>query len=75
MPAKVEISDQGADELIHGEQIDKIDSTRSMCGRSEGKKEAVGHPGLLGSPSVAADPLVHLGGHRSRDTRVLTRPR
>src|SRR5438034_10408773 len=49
MLQKVEIDEPGETDLIQGEQVDKIefDEVNSRA-KAEGKKEAVGHPVLLG---------------------------
>src|SRR5438132_4527428 len=48
MLQKVEIDDTGETELIPGEQIDKIELDEiNARAAEEGKKPAVGHPGLL----------------------------
>src|SRR6202011_4865275 len=49
MLQKVEIDDTGETELIQGEQIDKIELDEINARAAEdGKKEALGHPVLLG---------------------------
>ena len=64
MLQKVEISDAGETELIHGEQVDRTELDE-INAKAAGRGQEAG-PRLSGPArhhqGVAADPLVHLGG-------------
>src|SRR5580700_10765939 len=74
MLQKVEISEQGETELIHGEQIDKIELDEiNARARAEGKKEAVGHPVLLGITKASLQTRSFISAASFQETtRVLT---
>ncbi len=64
MLQKVEIDDAGETDLIHGEQIDKIELDEINARGGGGGQEAGERPSGAARhhQGVAADPLVHLGG-------------
>jgi DNA-directed RNA polymerase subunit beta' len=74
MLQKVEITDQGETELISGEQIDKIELDEiNARARVEGKKEAVGHPVLLGITKASLQTRSFISAASFQETtRVLT---
>jgi DNA-directed RNA polymerase subunit beta' len=74
MLQKVEISEQGETELIQGEQIDKIELDEiNLRARAEGKKEAVGHPVLLGITKASLQTRSFISAASFQETtRVLT---
>jgi DNA-directed RNA polymerase subunit beta' len=74
MLQKVEITDQGETELITGEQIDKIELDEINARvRVEGKKEAVGHPVLLGITKASLQTRSFISAASFQETtRVLT---
>jgi DNA-directed RNA polymerase subunit beta' len=74
MLQKVEISEQGETELIHGEQIDKIELDEiNARARAEGKKEAVGLPVLLGITKASLQTRSFISAASFQETtRVLT---
>ena len=74
MLQKVEISEQGETELINGEQIDKIELDEiNARARAEGKKEAVGHPVLLGITKASLQTRSFISAASFQETtRVLT---
>jgi DNA-directed RNA polymerase subunit beta' len=74
MLQKVEVSDQGETELIQGEQIDKIELEEiNERARAEGKKEAVGHPVLLGITKASLQTRSFISAASFQETtRVLT---
>src|SRR3984893_15342869 len=74
MLQKVEISEQGETELIQGEQIDKIELDEvNARARAEGKKEAVGHPVLLGITKASLQTRSFISAASFQETtRVLT---
>ncbi len=74
MLQKVEISEQGETELITGEQIDKIELDEiNARARTEGKKEAVGHPVLLGITKASLQTRSFISAASFQETtRVLT---
>jgi DNA-directed RNA polymerase subunit beta' len=74
MLQKVEIDDAGETELIQGEQIDKIelDEVNARV-REEGKKEALGHPVLLGITKASLQTRSFISAASFQETtRVLT---
>src|SRR5712671_6454379 len=74
MLQKVEIDDAGETELIQGEQIDKIELDEiNVRAREEGKKEAVGHPVLLGITKASLQTRSFISAASFQETtRVLT---
>jgi DNA-directed RNA polymerase subunit beta' len=74
MLQKVEVSDQGETELIQGEQIDKVELDEiNERARAEGKKEAVGHPVLLGITKASLQTRSFISAASFQETtRVLT---
>jgi DNA-directed RNA polymerase subunit beta' len=74
MLQKVEITEQGETELISGEQIDKIELDEiNARARAEGKKEAVGHPVLLGITKASLQTRSFISAASFQETtRVLT---
>jgi DNA-directed RNA polymerase subunit beta' len=74
MLQKVEIDDAGETELIQGEQIDKIELDEvNARAREEGKKEAVGHPVLLGITKASLQTRSFISAASFQETtRVLT---
>ena len=74
MLQKVEINEQGETELIQGEQIDKIELDEiNARARDEGKKEAVGHPVLLGITKASLQTRSFISAASFQETtRVLT---
>ena len=64
MLQKVELDDVGETDMIHAEQMDKLEFDEINAKFvAEGKKPATAHPILLGITKASpADPLVHLGG-------------
>ena len=74
MLQKVEIDETGETELIQGEQIDKIelDEVNARV-RAEGKKEATGHPVLLGITKASLQTRSFISAASFQETtRVLT---
>src|SRR4029077_5833626 len=74
MLQKVEIDDAGETELIQGEQIDKIelDEVNARV-KEEGKKEATGHPVLLGITKASLQTRSFISAASFQETtRVLT---
>ena len=74
MLQKVEIDDAGETELIHGEQIDKIELDEvNARAKGEGKKPAVGHPVLLGITKASLQTRSFISAASFQETtRVLT---
>jgi DNA-directed RNA polymerase subunit beta' len=74
MLQKVEIDDTGETELIQGEQIDKIELDEvNARAREEGKKEAFGHPVLLGITKASLQTRSFISAASFQETtRVLT---
>jgi DNA-directed RNA polymerase subunit beta' len=74
MLQKVEIDDVGETDLIQGEQIDKVelDEVNARM-KEEGKKEAVGHPVLLGITKASLQTRSFISAASFQETtRVLT---
>jgi DNA-directed RNA polymerase subunit beta' len=74
MLQKVEIADVGETDLIQGEQIDKteLDEINAKA-REEGKKEASGHPVLLGITKASLQTRSFISAASFQETtRVLT---
>jgi DNA-directed RNA polymerase subunit beta' len=74
MLQKVEVTEQGETELIQGEQIDKIELDEiNARAKEEGKKEAVGHPVLLGITKASLQTRSFISAASFQETtRVLT---
>ena len=74
MLQKVEIDDTGETDLIQGEQIDKVELDEiNARAREEGKKEAVGHPVLLGITKASLQTRSFISAASFQETtRVLT---
>jgi len=74
MLQKVEVDDAGETELIQGEQIDKIEFDEvNARAKAEGKKEAVGHPVLLGITKASLQTRSFISAASFQETtRVLT---
>ena len=74
MLQKVEINEEGETELIQGEQIDKIELDEiNARARIEGKKEAAGHPVLLGITKASLQTRSFISAASFQETtRVLT---
>ncbi len=74
MLQKVEIDDIGETDLIQGEQIDKIELDEvNARAKEEGKKEAVGHPVLLGITKASLQSRSFISAASFQETtRVLT---
>ena len=74
MLQKVEIDDAGETDLIQGEQIDKIEMDEiNVRAREEGRKEAVGHPVLLGITKASLQTRSFISAASFQETtRVLT---
>jgi DNA-directed RNA polymerase subunit beta' len=74
MLQKVEIDDAGETELIQGEQIDKIELDEvNARAKAEGKKEAFGHPVLLGITKASLQTRSFISAASFQETtRVLT---
>ncbi len=74
MLQKVEIDDAGETDLIQGEQIDKIEMDEiNVRAREEGKKEATGHPVLLGITKASLQTRSFISAASFQETtRVLT---
>jgi DNA-directed RNA polymerase subunit beta' len=74
MLQKVEIDDAGETDLIQGEQIDKIEMDEiNARAREEGRKEAVGHPVLLGITKASLQTRSFISAASFQETtRVLT---
>src|SRR6202011_3969541 len=74
MLQKVEIDDTGETELIQGEQIDKIELDEINARAAEdGKKEALGHPVLLGITKASLQTRSFISAASFQETtRVLT---
>src|SRR5260370_33718885 len=74
MLQKVEIDDVGETELIQGEQIDKIELDEiNARAKEEGKKEAFGHPVLLGITKASLQTRSFISAASFQETtRVLT---
>ena len=74
MLQKVEIDDTGETELIHGEQIDKIELDEiNAKAAEEGKKPATGHPVLLGITKASLQTRSFISAASFQETtRVLT---
>jgi len=74
MLQKVEIDDIGETDLIQGEQIDKIELDEvNARAKEEGKKEAVGHPVLLGITKASLQTRSFISAASFQETtRVLT---
>src|SRR6266852_5840786 len=74
MLQKVEIDDAGETDLIQGEQIDKIELDEvNARAKEEGKKEAVGHPVLLGITKASLQTRSFISAASFQETtRVLT---
>ena len=74
MLQKVEIDDAGETELIHGEQIDKIEMDEiNVRAVEEGKRPATGHPVLLGITKASLQTRSFISAASFQETtRVLT---
>ncbi len=74
MLQKVEIDDAGETDLIQGEQIDKIELDEvNLQAREQGKKEAAGHPVLLGITKASLQTRSFISAASFQETtRVLT---
>jgi DNA-directed RNA polymerase subunit beta' len=74
MLQKVEIDDAGETELIHGEQIDKVEMDEINARvAEEGKKPATGHPILLGITKASLQTRSFISAASFQETtRVLT---
>jgi DNA-directed RNA polymerase subunit beta' len=74
MLQKVEIDDAGETELIHGEQIDKIEMDEiNVRVVAEGKRPATGHPVLLGITKASLQTRSFISAASFQETtRVLT---
>jgi DNA-directed RNA polymerase subunit beta' len=74
MLQKVEIDDVGETELIQGEQIDKVELDEiNARAKEEGKKEALGHPVLLGITKASLQTRSFISAASFQETtRVLT---
>jgi DNA-directed RNA polymerase subunit beta' len=74
MLQKVEVDESGETELIQGEQIDKIEFDEvNARAKAEGKKEAVGHPVLLGITKASLQTRSFISAASFQETtRVLT---
>jgi DNA-directed RNA polymerase subunit beta' len=74
MLQKVEIDEVGETDLIQGEQIDKIELDEvNARAKEEGKKEALGHPVLLGITKASLQTRSFISAASFQETtRVLT---
>ncbi len=74
MLQKVEIDDTGETELIHGDQIDKVELDEANAkAAEEGKKLATGHPVLLGITKASLQTRSFISAASFQETtRVLT---
>src|SRR6202011_591687 len=74
MLQKVEIDDVGETDLIQGEQIDKVERDEvNARAKEEGKKEAFGHPVLLGITKASLQTRSFISAASFQETtRVLT---
>src|SRR5229473_1966149 len=74
MLQKVEIDDAGETELIQGDQMDRIEFDElNAVAKAEGKKEAVGHPVLLGITKASLQTRSFISAASFQETtRVLT---
>jgi DNA-directed RNA polymerase subunit beta' len=74
MLQKVEIDDSGETDLIQGDQMDRIEFDElNAVAKSEGKKEAVGHPVLLGITKASLQTRSFISAASFQETtRVLT---
>jgi DNA-directed RNA polymerase subunit beta' len=74
MLQKVEIEDTGETELIHGDQIDKVELDEANAkALEEGKKPASGHPVLLGITKASLQTRSFISAASFQETtRVLT---
>jgi DNA-directed RNA polymerase subunit beta' len=74
MLQKVEIDDTGETELIHGDQIDKVELDEANAKAvEEGKKPATGHPVLLGITKASLQTRSFISAASFQETtRVLT---
>jgi len=74
MLQKVEISDTGETDLIHAEQIDRIELDEiNARAQEEGKKPATGHPVLLGITKASLQTRSFISAASFQETtRVLT---
>jgi len=74
MLQKIEIDDVGETDLIQGEQIDKIELDEvNARAREEGRKEAMGHPVLLGITKASLQTRSFISAASFQETtRVLT---
>jgi DNA-directed RNA polymerase subunit beta' len=74
MLQKVEIDDAGETDLIQGEQIDKIELDEvNARAKEEGRKEATGHPVLLGITKASLQTRSFISAASFQETtRVLT---
>jgi DNA-directed RNA polymerase subunit beta' len=74
MLQKVEIDEAGETELIQGEQIDKIELDEvNARAKADGKKEATGHPVLLGITKASLQTRSFISAASFQETtRVLT---
>jgi len=74
MLQKVEIDDSGETELIQGDQMDRIEFDEvNAAAKAEGKKEAVGHPVLLGITKASLQTRSFISAASFQETtRVLT---
>jgi DNA-directed RNA polymerase subunit beta' len=74
MLQKVEIDDSGETDLIQGDQMDRIEFDEvNAQAKAEGKKEAVGHPVLLGITKASLQTRSFISAASFQETtRVLT---
>jgi DNA-directed RNA polymerase subunit beta' len=74
MLQKVEIDDVGETDLIQGEQIDKVELDEvNARAKEDGKKEALGHPVLLGITKASLQTRSFISAASFQETtRVLT---
>jgi DNA-directed RNA polymerase subunit beta' len=74
MLQKVEIDDTGETDLIQGDQMDRIEFDEiNALAKAEGKKEAVGHPVLLGITKASLQTRSFISAASFQETtRVLT---
>jgi DNA-directed RNA polymerase subunit beta' len=74
MLQKVEIDDSGETDLIQGDQMDRIEFDElNAVAKAEGKKEAVGHPVLLGITKASLQTRSFISAASFQETtRVLT---
>ncbi len=74
MLQKVEVDDAGETELLHAEQLDKVEFDEiNVRMRAEGKKEATAHPVLLGITKASLQTRSFISAASFQETtRVLT---